>query len=206
MWLLALASAVGIMTASVNLQYGVTHTKPDAVLQSLKRGQVIEAAEHLWDIVYPRPQTWPAMKEAFKTAQVSTAPGRVLEHEERQMIELVNQERRKAGLRPLVVDTRLVELARKKSCDMAVNGYFSHKSQRYGYPEQMVDKAGIPNKGVGENIAVSFTVENAHTALMDSPGHRANILDPRYTHFGVGIVVAGDGDRLLVTQLFIISK
>lgn len=118
------------------------------------------------------------------------------------MIELVNKERVKAGLKPLSVDLRLVELARKKSQDMIANGYFDHNSPTYGSPFDMMKKAGIEYRTAGENLAGAATVERAHEALMASEGHRRNILNPAFTHIGVGVVKGGPYG-MMFTQMFI---
>ncbi|MGB9866824.1 MAG: CAP domain-containing protein [Bacillota bacterium] len=125
-----------------------------------------------------------------------------LTQEESAMLQLINKERQKAGLQPLSVDSRLVELARKKSQDMVDKGYFSHQSPTYGSPFDMMRAAGVTYKVAGENIAGAPTVETAHTALMNSPGHRSNILNPGFTRVGIGIVDGGPYGKTF-TQMFI---
>jgi uncharacterized YkwD family protein len=117
------------------------------------------------------------------------------------MIDLVNQERAKAGLEPLAVDMRLVVLAREKAQDMIDRGYFSHQSPTYGSPFDMMKAAGITYRTAGENIAGAPTVERAHTALMNSEGHRRNILNPAFDHIGIGIVEGGPYG-LMLSQMF----
>ncbi len=126
----------------------------------------------------------------------------VLTANERQMLELVNSEREKSGLPPLVPDMRLAELARLKSQDMITNGYFAHQSPTYGSPFDMMKEAAITYKTAGENLAGAWNVERAHTSLMNSPGHRRNILNPAFTHIGIGIIEGGPYG-LMVTQMFI---
>jgi uncharacterized YkwD family protein len=122
--------------------------------------------------------------------------------EELKMINLVNQERQKAGLQPLAMDNRLVYLARLKSQDMIDYDYFDHTSPTYGEPSRMISIAGIPYLCAGENLAGAYRVEIAHNGLMNSPGHRANILHPDFTHIGVGAAHGGPYKRMF-TQLFI---
>ncbi|MBO8169916.1 MAG: peptidoglycan-binding protein [Thermoanaerobacteraceae bacterium] len=122
--------------------------------------------------------------------------------DERRMIELVNQERINRGLEPLKVDMSLVETARLKSKDMVENNYFAHKSPIYGSPFDMMKAAGIKYTLAGENLAGAPWVELAHTNLMNSPGHRANILNPNFTHIGIGIVEGSQYGKIY-TQLFI---
>ncbi|RQD74677.1 MAG: LysM peptidoglycan-binding domain-containing protein [Candidatus Syntrophonatronum acetioxidans] len=125
-----------------------------------------------------------------------------LSRDEQVMLDLVNQERTNRGLTPLKIDRKLVELARMKSQDMVDLGYFSHQSPTYGSPFDMMREAGVSYIRAGENLAGSPQVERAHTSLMNSPGHRANILNQSYTHIGIGIV---EGSRYgkIYTQLFI---
>jgi uncharacterized YkwD family protein len=121
---------------------------------------------------------------------------------EQKMVTLVNQERVKAGLQELKVDNTLVQLARMKSQDMIDKNYFGHTSPTYGSPFDMMKKAGVSYYTAGENLAGAGSVESAHASLMASSGHRANILNARYNHFGVGIAVGGPYGNMF-TQLFI---
>lgn len=122
--------------------------------------------------------------------------------DEQKMLELVNSEREKAGLAPLIPDKELIKLARMKSRDMIENNYFGHNSPVYGSPFEMMKSYGISYKYAGENIAGAPTVEKAHSSLMNSPGHRRNILNPNYTHVGIGIIDGGPYGKMF-TQLFI---
>lgn len=118
------------------------------------------------------------------------------------MVQLVNQERVKSGVPPLKIDARLVDLARKKSQDMITRHYFGHTSPIYGSPFQMMQAAGIKYRTAGENLAGAPDVQTAHTNLMNSPGHRANILNPAFTHIGIGIVPGGPYGAMF-TQMFV---
>ena len=151
----------------------------------------------------PQPTPQPAPKPQPKpepTPQPNPTPG--LTADEQRMVDLINQERAKAGLAPLTVDLRLVGLARKKSQDMIVNNYFSHTSPTYGDPFTMMRSAGISYRTAGENLAGARTVDQAHSALMNSAGHRQNILNSNYNRVGVGIVSGGPYGKMY-TQLFI---
>ena len=122
--------------------------------------------------------------------------------EEKQMLDLVNAARQQAGLQPLAADPELVKLARLKSRDMIENNYFSHDSPVYGSPFDMMKQFGISYRSAGENIACNQSVQAAHEALMNSPGHRANILNASFTHIGIGIVDGGPCGKMF-TQMFI---
>ena len=143
----------------------------------------------------PRPQPEP-------TPEPKPTPGLGLTVDEQRMVNLINQERAKAGLSSLTVDLALVDLARKKSRDMIVNNYFSHTSPTYGDPFTMMTQAGINYRAAGENLAGAKTVDQAHSALMGSAGHRQNILSPSYNKIGVGIAIGGSYGAMY-TQLFI---
>jgi uncharacterized YkwD family protein len=112
---------------------------------------------------------------------------------EKRVGELVNAERAKAGLKPLVLDESLSLKAREKSRDMAKNNYFSHNSPTYGTPFEMMQSMGITYRSAGENIAMGQrSPEAVVEAWMNSPGHRANILSPSFTHLGVGYIADGN--------------
>ncbi|MCI3919934.1 peptidoglycan-binding protein [Paenibacillus sp. TRM 82003] len=127
--------------------------------------------------------------------------GFAVSKDEAQMAALVNKARADAGLPPLTVHTDLSRVARYKSDDMAVNRYFSHDSPTYGSPFQMMTDFGVRYSSAGENIACNQTVDRAHTALMNSPGHRANIMSTDFTHIGIGIVSGGQCGAMY-TQMF----
>jgi uncharacterized YkwD family protein/spore coat assembly protein SafA len=122
---------------------------------------------------------------------------------EEQVLVLVNQERSKAGLKPLQMDWQLQRVARTKSCDMATKGYFSHSSPTYGSPFDMMKQFGITFKTAGENIASGQrTPSEVMQSWMQSTGHRENILKPEYTHIGVGYCAGGSMGHMW-TQQFI---
>lgn len=111
---------------------------------------------------------------------------------EKQVVDLTNAERAKAGLKPLAMHTPLMGVARAKSEDMAKNNYFSHTSPTYGSPFDQIKSAGISYRSAGENIAQGQrTPQQVVQAWMDSPGHRENIMNASYTHIGVGFVEGG---------------
>jgi len=122
---------------------------------------------------------------------------------EKEMLKYVNEERTKAGLKPLQVDLELSRVARIKSQDMVDNGYFSHNSPTYGSPFEMITDFGIKYRAAGENIARNSSVLKAHESLMNSEGHRKNILNENFTHIGIGIVDNKGAGGITVTQMFI---
>ncbi|WP_207669754.1 CAP domain-containing protein [Cellulosilyticum sp. WCF-2] len=119
---------------------------------------------------------------------------------ENKVLELVNAERAKQGLKPLEMDESVRNVARLKSQDMKKNNYFSHTSPTYGTPFEMLKKYGISYKSAGENIAQGYqTPEQVVKGWMNSSGHRANILNASYTHIGIGY----EADGNYWTQMFI---
>ncbi|MEK9167240.1 MAG: CvpA family protein [Patescibacteria group bacterium] len=110
---------------------------------------------------------------------------------EAKMFQWVNEERIKAGVKPLVLDEKIVTVARAHSRDMFNRGFFAHENPDGQSPFDRMDKGGITFEVAGENIAYAPTVELAHNGLMRSPGHRKNILNPDFGHVGYGIIDAG---------------
>lgn len=122
---------------------------------------------------------------------------------EDEVLRLVNVERAKNGLSALKADWQLSRVARYKSQDMINKGYFSHTSPTYGSPFKMMESFGIRFSSAGENIAYGQrTPAEVMKGWMNSPGHRANILSPSYTHIGVGLAKTSSGVNYW-TQMFI---
>lgn len=143
----------------------------------------------------PTPQPPAATPPAALPAEMSA--------QETQMLQQINEERAKNGLKPLIPMPKLNELARLKSQDIIAKNYFSHNSPTYGYFTNMVYNAGIRFYSVGENLAKARDGRHAHILLMASEGHRKNILNPNFTHIGLGIIP--DKYGVVVTQLFIMQ-
>ncbi|MEG0319159.1 MAG: CAP domain-containing protein [Niameybacter sp.] len=119
---------------------------------------------------------------------------------ENKVLELVNVERSKQGLKPLQMDESVRNVARVKSSDMRKNNYFDHNSPVYGSPFDMLKQFGISYRSAGENIAQGYSSPEAVVeGWMNSPGHRANILNSSFTHIGVGY----DAQGHYWTQMFI---
>lgn len=122
---------------------------------------------------------------------------------EQEVVRLTNAERQKKGLSPLQVDAELTKVARLKSEDMRDKNYFSHQSPTYGSPFDMMRKFDIHFSYAGENIAAGYpTPEKVVEGWMNSEGHRANILNPHFTHIGVGVAKGGSYGEY-ETQMFI---
>ncbi len=117
------------------------------------------------------------------------------------MFALLNQSRQAAGLRPLKASTTLRSVARTHGADMFAYGYLSHQSRDGRLPLDRIEGAGLSPWHIGENLAYAQTVQEAHRLLMNSPGHRANILSPVYRWIGIGVMDGGP-DGVIVVEDF----
>ena len=110
---------------------------------------------------------------------------------EAEMLQLINKERQKHGLKPLQADPEMLQVARAHSQDMFAKGYFAHDNPEGKDPFDRMKAANVRFVAAGENLALAQTVEIAHVNLMNSPGHRANILNPSFGRVGIGILDGG---------------
>ncbi len=117
--------------------------------------------------------------------------GGVDEKAEQEMFRLVNTERTKQGLPPLAFDNSLREVARSHSDDMFKRGYFSHQTPEGLTPFDRMDDVGIQYEYAGENLALAPSTPLAMQGLMNSPGHRTNILSPNFNKIGIGVIDGG---------------
>jgi uncharacterized protein YkwD len=120
---------------------------------------------------------------------------------EKEMLHMLNEERKKRHIDTLTADTLLRAVARSHSRDMFARSYFSHMSPGGLSPFDRMHRAGILFLTAGENIALAQTLLIAHDGLMNSPGHRANILNPAFHRVGIGILDGGIFG-LMITQDF----
>jgi len=120
---------------------------------------------------------------------------------EAEVLAIVNTERSKAGCGALRWNDTLALAARKHSADMAANNYFDHTSQDGRSPFDRMKAEGY-TKGGGENIAAGqSTPESVMKSWMESPGHKANILNCKFGELGVGMAKGGSY-RIYWTQAF----
>ncbi len=120
---------------------------------------------------------------------------------ENEMFTLVNQERVKAGVKPLRLDSKIVPVARAHSQDMFERRYFAHIDPDGQDAGDRMTEAGVKYQVAGENLAYAPDVKIAHEGLMNSEGHRKNILSPEFSRVGIGIIDAGVYG-MMVTQNF----
>ncbi len=143
-----------------------------------------------------KPKTDERIDLGFKTSRYT-----IDNDAESGMFELVNKERRERGIKELKLDRKLAGIARIHSKDMLERGYFSHYSPE---GKSVADRAlenNIDFLVIGENLAYAPNLEAAHKGLMNSEGHKANILSKDYGKIGVGVLDAGVYGRIFV-QVF----
>lgn len=155
-----------------------------------------EAIGRTLNLLTIRPDSDERVTLPFKVATTRPRPDL-----EKQMLDLVNQERAAAGLRPLAPDPELTEVARRHSADMFARGYFAHDTPEGLTPFDRMRESNVQFLTAGENLALAPTLSVAHTGLMNSPGHRANILRPQFGRLGIGIMDGGMRG-LMVSQEF----
>lgn len=122
--------------------------------------------------------------------------------DEQETVNLINQQRQNQGLSALKVDAELQRVARIKAQDMVDNNYFSHTSPIYGSPFDMLKSFKVSYKTAAENIAGNSSNSAAVNAWMNSPGHKANILNGSYQYTGIGVVSSPTYGKVYV-QMFI---
>jgi len=125
---------------------------------------------------------------------------------EKRLLALMNRDRQAAGLPALLWDDRVAAVSRAHSEDMRKTKIVAHISPTTGSAADRVKAAGIKTAIVLENVARAYGVNEAHMGLMNSPGHRANMLAASAPHVGIGVVLGEEvsGRReMFLTQVFI---
>lgn len=116
------------------------------------------------------------------------------------MLNLINGERANAGLRHLSLSFELREFARDYGRDMFARGYFSHYNPENQSPFDRMEKRNIKYNAAGENLALAPNIHLAHQGLMNSQGHRANILSSDFTKVGIGVIDGGIYGEMFVQE------
>ncbi len=121
------------------------------------------------------------------------------------LVDLANDDRRDKGLPALVINDKLVAAAGTKAADMSAKSYFAHQSPDGRMPWDFITAAGYSYIYAGENLAVNFYDSGeVERAWMDSPTHRKNIMNDRYTEIGIATapgIYKGDS-TVFVVQMF----
>ena len=120
---------------------------------------------------------------------------------ETEMFKFVNRERRDKGISELSWAPEIVPVSRAHAKDMWERKYFSHYSPEGYDVGDRLDKAGIEYRLAGENLAMAPTLATANTGFMNSEGHRANILEPKFKKVGIGVIDNGVYGKMFV-QVF----
>jgi hypothetical protein len=121
------------------------------------------------------------------------------------LADLANQDRGSESLHTLAINTTLQKAAQMKADDMASKGYFAHQSPDGHTPWYWFQQAGYEFSYAGENLAVNFgDSADVNTAWMNSPGHRANILNGNFTEIGIATAqgVFEGRSTIFVVELF----
>ncbi len=129
-------------------------------------------------------------------------PAQAVTSAEQTLVNLLNEDRARYGLKPLILDEELSRIARIKSQDMVDNNYFAHLSPSYGNVRSMLTSFGVSYLSAGENIARSRSVYHSNAAFLSSEGHRRNMLSSTFTHVGIGVVTNRYG-FVTVTEIFV---
>ncbi|MQR97439.1 CAP domain-containing protein [Fictibacillus phosphorivorans] len=198
---LVVASVLGASLFGANA--GISEAASSCPFASLNNNQTqqAQAAPAPQQQQQAAPAPAPQQEQAKAPAAPKAEAGAELTAQEQQMLNLVNQEREKQGLPALKADPELTKVARVKAKDMIDNNYFDHNSPTYGSPFDMMKKFGVDYNTAGENLAGNSSVDGAHTSLMNSQGHRENILKSEYTSVGIGVVDGGQYGKMFV-QMF----
>lgn len=121
------------------------------------------------------------------------------------MLRLLNKDRKRNGLKPVRMQEDLRQVARRHSQDMAKKDYFDHINMKAQSPSDRLKLSGVTEVTSGENLAkiggYGNPTQHAEIGLMNSPGHRANILNPVFNCVGIGVIL-DSGKIYYFTQNF----
>lgn len=164
----------------------------EAVFKNIFGGAIDDTLTHL--------TIKPGAKE---TVKLNTKAGNLTEDEpsESGMFNLINGERKKNGIGELAWEPKIVPVSRSYAIDMWQRSYFSHYSPEGEDVGDRLDKAGVKYFVAGENLALAPTLQSAHSGLMNSQGHRENILNPEFRKVGIGVIDNGYYGKIFV-QVF----
>lgn len=141
-----------------------------------------------------------AFSPGYITTAFSDPAAGQMSQEEQRAFELLNADRRANGVPALAWDPVLAALARDYAQDMVSRNFFSHESPEGQSPFDRMKGRGIKFLSAGENLAGNSSVEAAEQALMNSPGHRRNILDREFNQVGIGVWHENDGSVVVVQE------
>jgi len=181
--------------------------KQGSTLQKDSQQQEIGNTEEVAPTELNQPQ-----RPVRTTEQKSTAsnqpknPSVSRESLERDLITLINNDRKKNGLKALEIDSQVTALARKKSEDMRDNNYFATKSPKYGTFTDMLKASNIDYRTAAEKIAGGYqSAQEVFNNWLKDPDFRKSILEQNYTHIGVGYA-SGSGEYRYYWSLWLVEK
>lgn len=204
---LIIAAIVSALLMALPLSEGLSERTRDSVLadrlavyaerlEARLRPVFGEAIGRTFNLLTIRPDSDERVTLPFKVTSSRPRPDL-----EKRMLDLVNAERAKAGLRPLAPDAELTDVARQHSADMFARGYFAHDTPEGLTPFDRMRNSHVQFLTAGENLALAPTLPVAHNGLMNSPGHRANILRSQFGRVGIGVMDGGIRG-LMISQEF----
>ncbi len=138
--------------------------------------------------------------DCIQLAFVSRQAPQVQADEAQALFSDVNAFRAQHGLPTLAEDRRLARLALEVAQQMAARHYFGHTDPSGVTFQDRLRASGVPFRVAAENMALNEDEPRAHAALLASPGHFANIVDPRQHRLGTAVVAAGDGQVFFVEE------
>lgn len=166
------------------------------LLASSPLGPTVVANFPVYVGVRPRTQLTATTDEASTSGTAAAVQSK--------LFELINADRERIGRKALKSLDALDAIALAHSSDMRDAGFVGHTSKNTGTAAERVQRAGVRVALVLENVGRGYSAEGVHRGLMDSPGHRQNILSADVSHVGLGVVevVEGEGRAYLVTEVF----
>ena len=142
----------------------------------------------------------PAPAKPTNVTPVPATRAYALSSQEQLAVNLLNQARQNEGLEPLKVNLQLSKLAADYALDMRNRKFFAHVDPDGKDPFERMAAVGIDFPNAEENIALSPDVETAHRMLLESPLHRENIMNPKFTEIGIGVRPDSRGGVYLVQE------
>jgi len=213
---LGVAAMVAVLALSVAVVVPIGGVKP-AIASSVVGSQILDHAGFVSSpvsrlLVPPAPAAKPILEsdppsnpgeDAFLKLQfpadLVTQPDPAAEDH---MLQRINQARAQVGLSPLHSDPLLQQAAREHSADMYKRRYFSHQTPDGKTPYDRLHDLRFHYVTAGENLAFAADVDTAFDSLMQSPDHRANILNPDFRCVGIGAYRGLNGYEEMFTQDF----
>ena len=198
------ASLISLFASSYPLGNITQRTKDSKLASALSQkdqwpGKFL--SEMAADIGYGAPTTIHTKGTEIVSLSFRTGVFRSRPDLEIRMLDLINNERKKAGLKLMAFDKKLAQVAVKHSSDMLQRGYFSHYTPEGKSPYDRMRNDRVRFRVAGENLALAQTLQSAHEGFMESPVHKANILHDSFERAGIGILDAGV-HGIMITQNF----